>query len=195
MNFDQPQSILFLFFAGIMISSSLIVILHKNPIVSAVFLVLSFFSLAGIYAVMNAIFIATMQVLVYAGAIMVLVIFVLMLLSLREETHKEIWNQPVKKSVIVFIVLFYAFLLLSAILSINSDKAPKVAKANSNYEYVLNQDKNVVVKGNSATVGAATFMDYLLPFELISVLLLAAVIGAVILAKKDFKELTTNKHN
>lgn len=190
MNFDQPQTLLFLFFAGIMISSSLIVILHKNPIVSAVFLVLSFFSLAGIYAVMDAIFIATMQVLVYAGAIMVLVVFVLMLLSLREETHKEIWNQPVKKSIIVFVVLFYSFLLLSAILSTKSSKTAPVSQSGANYEYVLNQEKNIVVKGNSATVGAATFLDYLLPFELISILLLTAVIGAVILAKKDFKEPT-----
>lgn len=193
-DINQPQTILFLLFAALTVGSALLVVLHKNPVVSAVFLVLSFFSLAGIYAVMNAIFIATMQVLVYAGAIMVLVVFVLMLLSLREETLKEIWDKPIKKLVIMAIVGLYSFLLISALLSGRFATAGSVAiQAGSSqqrfstdtvkYEYKIKDD--VTVTGNTASVGASTFLDYLLPFELISILLLAAVVGAVILAKKD----------
>ncbi|MCB1176079.1 MAG: NADH-quinone oxidoreductase subunit J [Leptospiraceae bacterium] len=189
LDFDHPQSIFFLVFAGIVIGSSLAVVLHKNPVVSAASLVLSFFGLAGIYAVMNAIFIATMQILVYAGAIMVLVIFVIMLLSLREETHLEIWRNPLKQGGIVFLVILYGGLLISAMNyspDIPNVKNP-IASNQEKYEYQLKQgpDSPVVAKGNTATVGASTFLDFLLPFELVSVLLLAAVIGAVVIAKRD----------
>jgi NADH-quinone oxidoreductase subunit J len=185
LDFNQPQTIFFIIFAGLTIASSLLVVLHKNPVASAVFLVLAFFSLAGIYAVMNAVFIATMQVLVYAGAIMVLVVFVLMLLSLREETHKEIWNHPVKKTVIVLLVVLYSGLLIGAVTTRSTTQMSFAL--NSNYEYKLKQEGTTVIsaKGNTASVGASTFLDYVLPFELISVLLLAAVVGAVIIAKKD----------
>src|SRR6185295_8369779 len=114
-DLNQPQFLFFLVFAGTCVGSSLAVVLHKNPVVSAVCLVLDFFALAGIYAVMNAIFIATMQVLVYAGAIMVLVVFVIMLLSLREETMQEIWSKPLKQTGIVFLVILYGSLLITAI--------------------------------------------------------------------------------
>lgn len=98
---DQSQLLLFFLFASVMILSSLGVIFHPNPITAAVLLVLSFFSLAAIYAVMNAIFIATMQLLVYAGAIMVLVVFVLMLLSLRDDASRFfIFEKPIKNSYI-----------------------------------------------------------------------------------------------
>ena len=153
LNLTEIQPILFLVLSAMTVGSALLVVLNRNPVASAVFLVLTFFSLAGIYALMNAIFIATMQVLVYAGAIMVLVVFVLMLLNLREETHKEIWSNP----------------------------------TSAHYEYKLSDsaESKVTVTGNTASVGASTFLDYLLPFELISILLLVAVIGAVIIAKKD----------
>lgn len=184
-NWNEPQTIIFGVFAGLAVISSLVVILHKNPVTSAIFLVLTFFSLAGIYAVMNAVFIATMQVLVYAGAIMVLIVFVLMLLSLREETHKQIWDKPFKKIVIIVFVGFYAFLLLGAFYHGEiTTKAPTLGYSQNAYEYPLSS--TISAKGNIAAVGASTFLDYLLPFELISVLLLAAVLGAVILAKKDF---------
>jgi NADH-quinone oxidoreductase subunit J len=190
LDLTQPQSIFFLVFAGIVIGASLAVILHKNPVISAASLVLSFFGLAGIYAVMNAIFIATMQVLVYAGAIMVLVIFVIMLLSLREETHLEIWNNPLKQGAIVFL-LFLLGGLLVAVMNFSPDipnvKDPRATNQEV-YLYKLQEGPEktpINATGNTATVGAATFLDYLLPFELVSILLLAAVIGAVVIAKRD----------
>lgn len=188
LDFSIPQTIFFLIFSFIIVAASLTVVLHKNPVVSAASLVLAFFGLAGIYATMNAIFIATMQVLVYAGAIMVLVIFVVMLLSLREETHLEIWSKPIKQSFIVLVILLLGLLLVST-LSFSPD-VPKVISpnvSNNPYNYNLgNSDgKPVSASGNTATVGAATFLDYLLPFELVSVLLLAAVVGAVVIAKRE----------
>ncbi|MCB1192749.1 MAG: NADH-quinone oxidoreductase subunit J [Leptospiraceae bacterium] len=189
LNFSDPQSIIFVIFSIACVVSALTVILHRNPVTSAVFLVLCFFSLAGIYALMNAIFIATMQVLVYAGAIMVLVVFVLMLLSLKEEIKGTIWKRPFKKTIIVSILLFFTGLLVFSLIH-GGSLSNSGSVATSNYQYNLNnmfniqQEGDVVVSGNTATVGAATFIDYLLPFEMVSVLLLAAVIGAVILAKK-----------
>ena len=179
---------LFMILSAVTVGSALLVVLNRNPVASAVFLVLTFFSLAGIYALMNAVFIATMQVLVYAGAIMVLVVFVLMLLNLREETHQEIWSNPAKKTVIVLIVIAYSFLLLVS-LKATKDSDPTVITniTSPNYEYKLSDtpESKVTVTGNTAAVGASTFIDYLLPFEIISILLLVAVIGAVIIAKKD----------
>jgi len=188
LNLTEIQPILFLILSAFTVGSALLVVLNKNPVASAVFLVLTFFSLAGIYALMNAIFIATMQVLVYAGAIMVLVVFVLMLLNLREETHKEIWSNPTKKTIIVLIVIAYSFLLLVSLKVTTSSEPTVITNINSaNYEYKLSDsaESKVTVTGNTAAVGASTFLDYLLPFELISILLLVAVIGAVIIAKKD----------
>lgn len=187
-SFNEPTTIFFGIFSFLTILSALLVVLHKNPVASAVFLVLTFFSLAGIYSVMNAIFIATMQVLVYAGAIMVLVVFVLMLLSLREETNLEIWNHPFKKFIAFLIVASFAILIFITIKTIEPKDPTVITNITSNiYEYKLldSPEKKVTVQGNTASVGASTFIDYLLPFELISILLLVAVVGAVIIAKKD----------
>lgn len=187
-SFNEPSSTFFIIFSIMTIISAILVVVHKNPVASAVFLVLTFFSLAGIYAVMNAIFIATMQVLVYAGAIMVLVVFVLMLLSLREESNLEIWNKPFKKFIIFLIVSGFLFLVFLTIKTIEPKEPTVITNITSNvYEYKLldSPEKKVTVHGNTAAVGASTFIDYLLPFELISILLLVAVVGAVIIAKKD----------
>ncbi|TQE78186.1 NADH-quinone oxidoreductase subunit J [Leptospira noguchii] len=208
---DQPQLLLFFLFASVMILSSLGVIFHPNPITAAVLLVLSFFSLAAIYAVMNAIFIATMQLLVYAGAIMVLVVFVLMLLSLREDSQKFfLFEKPIKKLLYLGLVMFLGVLLITAV----QDGIPSKNTEPVGYRYTKTQDgmlvdysfqigsntrdklKNVPssdnrmiipvnAEGNTAVVGSAMFLRYLLPFELISVLLLAAVLGAVVLGKKN----------
>ncbi|MCE9501829.1 MAG: NADH-quinone oxidoreductase subunit J [Leptospira sp.] len=195
LELNNPTNVLFTIFAGLTIVSALSVVLHKNPVTSAVSLVLSFFSLAGIYAIMNAIFIATMQVLVYAGAIMVLVVFVLMLLSLREESNLEIWKRPLKKVVLIMFVCLFGALLIHSFFSGKPNNTMPMSGYNhpvqgssavtQDYSYPLGGVNGISVSGNTAVVGASTFLDYLLPFELISVLLLAAVLGAVILAKKN----------
>ncbi|WP_061224733.1 NADH-quinone oxidoreductase subunit J [Leptospira weilii] len=201
---EQPQLLLFFLFASVMILSSLGVIFHPNAITAAVLLVLSFFSLAAIYAVMNAVFIATMQILVYAGAIMVLVVFVLMLLSLRDDAPQFfIFEKPIKKFLYLGLVMFLGILLVTAVQDgIPSESSPRIGYEesrdgkSSGYSftigYVTTDFKDskgsripVSAEGNTAVVGSAMFLRYLLPFELISVLLLAAVLGAVVLGKKN----------
>ncbi|URD70430.1 NADH-quinone oxidoreductase subunit J family protein [Leptospira borgpetersenii] len=210
---DQPQLLLFFLFASVMILSSLGVIFHPNAITAAVLLVLSFFSLAAIYAMMNAVFIATMQLLVYAGAIMVLVVFVLMLLSLREDDTKLfLFEKPIKKLLYLGLVMFLGVLLIIAVQDgIPSENSPKIGYTKTrdgrsvDYSFAIHprwpESKEfeeykskglsirppslVEVSGNTAVVGSAMFLRYLLPFELISILLLAAVLGVVVLGKKN----------
>ncbi|WP_061220853.1 NADH-quinone oxidoreductase subunit J [Leptospira borgpetersenii] len=210
---DQPQLLLFFLFASVMILSSLGVIFHPNAITAAVLLVLSFFSLAAIYAVMNAVFIATMQLLVYAGAIMVLVVFVLMLLSLREDDTKLfLFEKPIKKLLYLGLVMFLGVLLITAVQDgIPSENSPKIGYTKTrdgrsvDYSFAIHPRRPeykefeeykskglsirppllVEVSGNTAVVGSAMFLRYLLPFELISILLLAAVLGVVVLGKKN----------
>lgn len=187
--------LLFYLFGGFTILAALGVVFNRNPISAAVLLVLTFFCLSVIYGVMGATFIATMQVLVYAGAIMVLVIFVLMLLSLKSEYVSSFWDHPIRKIFIFFTVgLLILFLAMGVSIGVPHAKVPTkgVNPTTGNYEYkILNEegkDTGFSAKGNTAVVGASTFLDYLLPFEMISVLLLVAVIGAVILAKKKLED-------
>lgn len=184
MVFENIQQNLFYIFATIAVISALGVILHRNPIAAAILLVLTFFSLAAIYAILGAVFLATMQVLVYAGAIMVLVVFVLMLLSLRQENISKLWHNPVKK-LALFLTVGLLALLISMAVSIGYPNLKTQAKGvdpsgNYIYEYVDGQK----AVGNIASIGAMTFTDYLLAFELIAILLLVSTIGAVILTKR-----------
>jgi NADH-quinone oxidoreductase subunit J len=195
MNEFSLSQILFYFFGSISVVAALGVILNRNPITAAVLLVLTFFSLSAIYAIMGATFIATMQILVYAGAIMVLVVFVLMLLSLKTETISKVWEFPLRKVFLFFTVgILLLFLAMGVSIGVPHGKVlPKgVDTTTGKYEYKLlneqGQATEFSAKGNVAVVGASTFIDYLLPFEMISILLLVAVIGAVILAKKKLEQ-------
>lgn len=190
--FDNPQLLLFFIFGGVLVAGALGVVFHPNPISSAILLVLSFFALAGIYAVIGSIFVATMQVLVYAGAIMVLVVFVLMLLSLNEEGIGKLWSHPFKKVLVLLFVVLLGIVLINSVREgiPNTEAAPKGYSSAGGYEYPLTQKTEegktqVFAVGNTAVVGSSMFLDYLLPFEIVSILLLAAVLGAVILGKKN----------
>ncbi|MDF3819438.1 NADH-quinone oxidoreductase subunit J [Leptospira sp. 96542] len=190
MNFAQtPSFYLFCFFGTVTIITALSVVFQKNPVVSAVSLVFTFFSLAAIYGIMGALFIATMQVLVYAGAIMVLVVFVLMLLSQRAESLSRYRKHPIRLVLVTAFIIGFFFLLYSA-LTTGVPNAKEIGKGYVNEEYGYNIQGKTIVKagGNVATIGASTYLDFLLPFEMISILLLVAVLGAVILAKKKLNE-------
>ncbi len=182
------KSMLFYFFAGTAIVSALGVILHRNPITAAVLLVLTFFSLAAIYAILGAYFIATMQVLVYAGAIMVLVVFVLMLLSLKAENISKLWQNPTQK-IGLFFVVGLLLLLISMAVSIGAPHRILDAKGiSSSGEYMYEYGDGGRAVGNVASIGAQTFVEYLLPFQMIAILLLVATIGAVILGKRKTED-------
>jgi NADH-quinone oxidoreductase subunit J len=161
------ETIIFYFFALVSVGAALLVITRRNPIHSALWLVLCFFSLAAVYVLLSAHFIAIIQIAVYVGAIMVLVLFVIMLLNLSEEELGV-----AKRTIIKFfgVILAGIFMVLLA----NGVKvlAPQTAAS-------ISDDF-----GTAEILGEFLFTDYLLPFEIASVLLLTAMIGAVILTKR-----------
>lgn len=155
-------------FLAIMFAS--MVVLTKNPIHSVLYLVLTFFTIAGHYVLLNAQFLAAVHIIVYAGAIMVLFLFVIMLLNLNKETepHKGIW---LKASAAVA-----AGSLL--VVLVGALKGASIPPPNN----VFNPNIGLI-----ENLGKTLFNDFLLPFELSSVLLLAAMVGAVMLGKKSIK--------
>ncbi|MCK5254936.1 MAG: NADH-quinone oxidoreductase subunit J, partial [Deltaproteobacteria bacterium] len=153
------EAILFYGLAAIMVVSSLMVILRKNPVHSALFLVLTFLCLAGLYLLLNAQFIAAIQVIVYAGAIMVLFIFVIMLLNLESEvasksSHglQKFWAMVIS---IVLAISFVSIMTVKVFTGEKGDFSPEVVNA----------------AGNSEVIGRLLFTEFLLPFEITSVLL------------------------
>jgi len=166
------EAILFYGLAAIMVISSLMVIFRKNPVHSALFLVVTFFCLGGVYLLLNAQFIAAVQVIVYAGAIMVLFLFVIMLLNLDREVISQGGHGLQKFSALILSVV-----LAVSLVSIMTARVLTGEKGAYSLEKV-----NAI--GNSEVIGKLLFTDFLLPFEITSILLLAAIIGAIILAKK-----------
>lgn len=166
------EALLFYGLAAIVVVSSLIMIFRKNPVHSALFLVLAFFCLAGVYLLLNAQFIAAVQVIVYAGAIMVLFLFVIMLLNLEQEVASQGGHGLQKLSAVV----------LAAVLAVSLGSIMR-AQVFTGEQGTYTLEK-VSALGNSEVIGRLLFTDFLLPFEITSILLLAAIIGAIILAKK-----------
>lgn len=168
------ELILFIFFAIIAMVSSVVMITRPNPVIAAIFLILNFFALAGLYLLLNAQFISIVQVIVYAGAIMVLFLFVLMLLN----TKSEIELLSAKKKIKLFAagIAGFVFLQLAYLIFYT-------APLNK-----LSQNVTMSVKaGTIEQIGTLLYTDYVLPFEAAGFLLLAATIGALVLAKKKFE--------
>lgn len=162
-----------LFFFGLLaillITSGLAAVLSKNALKSAVALVINFFVLAGVYLTLNAQFIAAAQVLVYTGAIMVIIIFVIMLLNV---TNDKIAGEFMKRKVSVAILVAISLLaVLAGIFSALYSPNPALAK-------------NSMQLGTAEYLGKVLYTDYIIPVIAIGMLLTAAIIGAVVLAKK-----------
>ncbi len=167
------EVILFVVLAVIAVLTALLVILQRNPVASAIFLILTFFCLAGIYLLLNAAFIAVMQLLVYAGAIMVLFLFVIMLLNLEKE-QKIMTRSRLQK-------IFGVFLGLVLLIQIGMAFHSVLATGEKGFF----SPEKVAALGNTEVVARLLFTEYLLPFEITSVLLLAAIVGAILLAKRE----------
>lgn len=177
----EINPVAFYLFAGMAIACSLLVILKKNPVSSAFSLVLVFASFAGIYGILNAHMIAMLQILVYAGAIMVLFIFVIMLLNADEPSFDMARSHPVAKAIAAILTLFlFCFFVWAQKKSGGTQLKPgpfTVAAVEQ-------------AGGNSKVVSQLMFSKYILPFELTSVLLLAAIVGAVAIAKRNHTKST-----
>ena len=171
------ELVLFLCFSAICIVSGAAVIFNRHPVKSAMYLIVSFFSMGGLYLLMQAEFIALMQVLVYAGAIMVLFLFVIMLLNLRPRDEEAVYVRSRGRLAVPLAVL----MLIGLLVAILHPLARLGPKAGQTTEWVQAQG------GNVKAIGKILFVDYLLPFEVTSILLLIAVIGVIVLAKRVIK--------
>ena len=161
-------TISFILLSVMAIGSGIMMILSKNPVNSILWLIVLFFAISGHYILLNAQFLAIVNIIVYAGAIMVLFLFVVMLMNLNAE------SEPAKNHRLQFIAIISGgsllLIVLSAIMTVKDAHPVMVAGGNA---------------GLIKTLGKVLFTDYVLPFEISSVLFLSAMVGAVVIGKKD----------
>lgn len=150
------------------------VVTSRNPVASAIYLIGDLFLLAAVYALLNAHFVAAIQVLVYAGAVVVLFMFVIMLLNQGPDGN-SVFRFSVGESFILLLTLL-AFLLVALLIVLD---APTALSGEHSLEAITNAG------GNTYAVGMHLFTKYLWPFELASLLILLAIIGSVIIAKRS----------
>jgi NADH-quinone oxidoreductase subunit J len=160
------------FLSGLTLLSALMVVLAKNPIHSVLYLVFTFFCISGHYVLLNAQFLMAVNIIVYAGAIMVLFLFVIMMFDLRK-------NQPESKSNLTklagSVVAGSLLVVLIALVRQNSFPTPTAQGFSSQTGMVEN-------------LGKVLYSEYLLPFELVSILFFVAMVGAVLLGKREAGE-------
>jgi NADH-quinone oxidoreductase subunit J len=162
------QDILFYIFSALALGCGLLVLTSRNPVNSAMFLVLTLASLAGLFVLLHAFFLAAIQILLYAGAVMVLFLFVIMLLDLKAEQRRKIQLFGVIGGVVAVAAIAWIFF---------GTLPPAQALGNP----------IAAPEGSTAALGGLLFTQYLLPFEIVSVVLLVAMIGVVLLSKRDVK--------
>lgn len=162
----------FFLFAVCAVASAVVMVTRKSPVSAAVGLITHFFCLSGLYLTLQAQLLAALQILVYAGAIMVLVVFVIMLLNLGEEDKLS-----EKRSLRGTLAMVFTGLLGIQIIAFLMMQRSDFTALSPNAEII----------GSVNELGRVLFTDYLFPFEAVSLLLLAAVVGAVVLAKRNME--------
>lgn len=168
------EVILFFIFGFVAAVAAVMMITRNNPVIAALYLILNMASLAGLYLTLNAQFIAVAQVIVYAGAIMVLFLFVIMLL--RPENEKKFLESNPKIKIFAFVVAGFVFVQLIYIIFFSAPS--KILQKNLDAS---------IQSGTIESIGNELFRNYVLPFEAAGFLLLAATIGAILLAKKKIE--------
>ncbi|MBK8723696.1 MAG: NADH-quinone oxidoreductase subunit J [Saprospiraceae bacterium] len=159
---------LFYFLSFVAIFSALLVVFSKNPVHSVLYLIITFFSIAGHYFLLNAQFLAAVHIIVYAGAIMVLFLYVIMMLNLNKET------EPHKSTMSKFAAIIAGGLMMLSLVAVLRGAEVNQMKASVNNNIGLTQN-----------LGKVLFNEYILPFEVSAILFLAAMVGAVYLGKKQ----------
>jgi NADH-quinone oxidoreductase subunit J len=158
------EQVFFFYFAFVIAAASVLVVAVRNPIYSALALLVMFFHVAGLYVTLHAEFLAAVQIIVYAGAILVLYLFVVMLLNLRQDDR---YHRQWPMAAVVGVTLVIEAVILTAMKGWTTP---------------------VVATGNSEAIGDVLYSTYLFPFEVASLILLVAMIGAIVLAKKNVDE-------
>lgn len=169
--------IVFLVLAFVAVASALGMLLNKNAVYAALFLILNFATVAVFYLVLGAPFIAFTQITVYAGAIMVLFLFVIMLLGAEEllKRGKFDWQRPVALALAILLILEAGFIIFGG-----GQAFITITPVGENY-------------ANPHQIGLMLFQEYLLPFEITGILLLAAMVGAIVITKRTRPEKKGNK--
>ena len=168
------EFILFVIFSAVSLSSALLMVTRINPVLAALFLIVNFASLSGLYLILNAQFIAIAQVIVYAGAIMVFFLFVIMLIN--PDFEKKFMEEKAKFKIFAVFVSFLVFVQIAYIIFFSQPS-----------EDVSREVTTSIEAGTVEQIGRELFTNYILPFEAVGYLLLAAAIGALVLAKKKLK--------
>jgi NADH-quinone oxidoreductase subunit J len=167
----SPHDILFYAFAALAVFFAFLVIANPfslNPVTSAMFLVMTIVSLAGLFVLLHAFFLAAVQILVYAGAVMVLFLFVIMLLDLKAEERRKL----------------KLYGIVAGLISVGGILAIMLT---SLFRSDLGAEATPQVEGSTVELGKLLFTQYLLPFEIVSIILLVAMIGVILLSKKELK--------
>lgn len=157
------ERIAFFAFSAMAVVAAIFVVVHRNPVTCAVSLVTVFLAVAGLYLTLGATFLTAVQILVYAGAIMVLFLFVIMLLNLEKESFEQPRTGRLVGTVLAIVLVFGVVTLVSGISSSGES----------------------LQGGSGKAIGKIFFSDYLFPFEIASLLLLIAMIGAIVVARRQ----------
>jgi len=168
------ELVLFYIFAAIAVSSAIMVITRHNVVHSAAFLGATLFAVAGIFLTLHAEFLAGVQVIVYVGGILVLFVFVIMLIAVERSVHERQYNRQWTIALVTS-----AILIAEIVYGLYRGKDSLILPA-----VVPPAAATAAAAGNSEQVGTALYTSYLLPFEIASILLLVAIVGAVVLSKK-----------
>jgi NADH-quinone oxidoreductase subunit J len=177
------EGTLFNIFAGLTVLSALLVVANpfsRNPVTSALFLVTTMISISGLFVLLGAYFLAAVQILVYAGAVMVLFLFVIMLLDLREAARRKL----------NFVSLAMGIMAVGSLFSVyKSSLESTYGEAPQQHEVAADTGQaEAKVVGSTRALGQALFSGdngFILPFEIVSILLLVAMVGVILLSRKE----------
>ena len=164
------EDVLFYVFAALTLLCAVLVVANpfsRSPVTSAMFLVLTIISMSGLFVLLHAFFLAAVQILVYAGSVMVLFLFVIMLLDLKEEQRRKIKFFGLVAGLVSVGIVVSIF--VKSLASVKTDAAPPT------------------LEGETYALGKLLFTQYTLPFEIVSVLLLVAMVGVILLSKKKLE--------
>lgn len=177
------EGTLFNIFAGLTVLSALLVVANpfsRNPVTSALFLVTTMISISGLFVLLGAYFLAAVQILVYAGAVMVLFLFVIMLLDLREAARRELNLVSLAMGIMAVGALFLVY---------KSSLESTYGEAPQQHEVAADTGQaEAKVVGSTRALGQALFSGdkgFILPFEIVSILLLVAMVGVILLSRKE----------
>lgn len=164
--------------AVLIISFAIVVVTHNNPVVSAIFLVLDLFCLAGVYATLGADFVAAIQIIVYAGAIVVLFVFVIMLLNLNPHKFDITSINPLKVFMSIGLALCFLYIAWA-----------QISQSTSDFQITESQ----WTADNTQEVGLTLFTSYVWPFELASILILLSLVACIVISRKQQIQMPDNQ--